>query len=318
MMAKKMNHRDLLASLAQDYYLSQLSLADLVEKYDLSRYLVNKYLEDARREGVVTINVAAPNPRNLEMETKFQELFDIENVHIISDSLNPIETSENVLNYAAHQITPLITQSRVVGLTWGSTVYNLIQNLPVSIQEDITFTQFLGENMKYKSDVGSMRMVELVASKFSAEYLTMAGPLYVLNEDVREGMKSEIAIKPSFDAAQHMDFLFTALGTVASLNSIPVWRENADAILSGINQEDIAGMVYGRPFDIDGNFLALDNDNVFGVNIDTIMSTPRRFAVVKSKFKTDALIGALRGKFFTDIVMTEAVARRVLTDIPNK
>lgn len=316
-MAKSMNHRDLLASLAQDYYLSQLSLADLVEKYDLSRYLVNKYLEDARKEGVVTINVAAPNPRNLEMENKFQELFDIDNIHIISDSLNPIETSENALNYAAHQIAPLITQSKVVGLTWGSTVYNLIQNFPVSIQEDITFTQFLGENMKYKSDVGSMRMVELAASKFSAEYLTMAGPLYVLDDAVREGMKAEMAIRPSFEAAQHMDFLFTALGTVASLNSIPVWRDNADSILAGVNQDDIAGMVYGRPFDIDGNFLSLDHDHVFGLDIDTIMSTPRRFAVVKSKFKTNAIIGALRGKFFTDVVMTEAVARRVLNDISN-
>jgi len=314
-MAKSMNHRDLLASLAQDYYLSQMSLADLVEKYDLSRYLVNKYLEDARREGVVTINVSAPNPRNLEMETKFQEIFDIENVHIISDSLNPIETSENVLNYAAHQITPLIIQSKVVGLTWGSTIYNLIQNLPVSIQENITFTQFLGENMKYKSDVGSMRMVELAASKFSAEYLTMAGPLYILNDEVREGMKQEIAIRPSFEAAKHMDFLFTALGTVASLNSIPVWRDNADKILAGIDQSQIAGMIYGRPYDIDGNFLDLENDPVFGLDIDSIMSTPRRFAVVKSKYNSDALIGALRGKFFTDVVLTEAVARRILNDI---
>ncbi|MBS0950179.1 sugar-binding transcriptional regulator [Weissella minor] len=314
LMSSEINHHELLANLSQDYYLSQLSLAELSEKYNLSRYLVNKYLDDARREGIVSINIAAPNPHNLELEKEFQKAFDIPHIYILKDNISPTETVENVLNYSAHQLAPLIAQSNTVGLTWGGTIFNIINYFPASVLEDVTFTQFIGENMKYKSAAGSMRMVELAAAKFSAEYITMTGPLYILNDEVRNLMAQEIAVQPAFQAAKRMDLLFTTLGTLSSLNSIPTWQQNTDKILTGIEPDDVAGMLYGRPFDINGHFLNLDNDKVFGLDVETIMSTPRRFGIVKSKFKTRATLGALRGKFLTDLVTTESIARRILSE----
>ncbi|RRG17771.1 sugar-binding transcriptional regulator [Weissella viridescens] len=314
-MSEEMDQHELLANLSQDYYLSQLSLAELAEKYHLSRYLVNKYLDDARREGIVTINIAAPNPRNLELEKEFQKVFNIPHIYILKDNISPTETTENILNYSAHQLAPLIAQSKVVGLTWGGTIFNIINYFPVSVLENVTFTQFIGENMKYKSAAGSMRMVELAAARFSAEYLTMTGPLYIIDDATREKMSQEIAVKPAFSASKQMDLLFTTLGTLASLESIPTWKENLDMILGDINQDDVAGMLYGRPFDVDGHFLNEDHDKVFGLSVDEIMATPRRFGIVKSKFKTKAALGALRGKFLTDMVTTESIARRILSEM---
>lgn len=314
-MSEEMDQHELLANLAQDYYLSQLSLAELAEKYHLSRYLVNKYLDDARREGIVTINIAAPNPRNLELEKVFQKTFDIPHIYILKDNISPTETTENILNYSAHQLAPMIAQSKVVGLTWGGTIFNIINYFPVSVPEHVTFTQFIGENMKYKSAAGSMRMVELAAARFSAEYLTMTGPLYIIDDATREKMAQEIAVQPAFAASKQMDLLFTTLGTMASLESIPTWNENLDMILGDINHGDVAGMLYGRPFDVNGNFLNPDHDKVFGLSVDEIMETPRRFGIVKSKFKTSAALGALRGKFLTDMVTTESIARRILSEM---
>ena len=37
-----------LANIAHDYFLSQMNIADISEKYNLSRYLITKSLEDAR------------------------------------------------------------------------------------------------------------------------------------------------------------------------------------------------------------------------------------------------------------------------------
>ncbi|MBM7617029.1 DNA-binding transcriptional regulator LsrR (DeoR family) [Weissella uvarum] len=313
-MPDKSNQHELLANLAQDYYLSQLSLAELSEKYHLSRYLINKYLDDARREGIVTINIAAPNPRNLELEKTFQKEFAIPHIYILKDNISPTETIDNVLNYAAHQLAPMISQSKIVGLTWGGTIFNIINYFPASVLENVTFTQFIGENMKYKSAAGSMRMVELAAAKFSAEYLTMTGPLYIIDDNVRNTMAQEIAVKPAFEAARKMDLLFTALGTLSSLDSIPTWQENRSAILEDVNPDEIAGMLYGRPYDKNGQFLTSEHDKVFGLSIPEILATPRRFGVVKSKFKTQAALGALRGNLLTDLVTTESIARRILSD----
>ena len=38
-----------LASIAHDFYLSKLNIAEISEKYDLSRYIITKALEDAEQ-----------------------------------------------------------------------------------------------------------------------------------------------------------------------------------------------------------------------------------------------------------------------------
>ena len=42
-----------LASIAHDFYLSKLNIAEISEKYDLSRYIITKALEDAEQRGIV-------------------------------------------------------------------------------------------------------------------------------------------------------------------------------------------------------------------------------------------------------------------------
>ncbi|MBM7543620.1 sugar-binding transcriptional regulator [Periweissella beninensis] len=307
--------REMLANLAQDYYLSNLSLADLTEKYHLSRYLINKYLDDAKLEGIVTINIASPTARNLELEQHFEKKFNIKNCYIIKDTVNPNDNEENIIKYAAKQIELLIAQSHIVGTTWGETIYNITSHFETSILEDVKFTQFMGENMKYNSAAGSMRMVERVASKFSAEYITMVGPLYITDDRTRIGLVREISSQPAFAAASRMDLIFAGFGTLSSVNSIPAWRQNINKIFPNISLDQIAGMLYGRPYDIYGNFLNVNDDKIFGIDLPTVLATPRRFCVLKSKFKTRAALGALRGNMLTDFVTNESLAHRILTEM---
>ena len=67
--------------------------------------------------------------------------------------------------------------------------------------------------------------------------------------------------------------------------------------------------------DIQGNFLVSnETDTVFGADIDTILAVPHRLAIVKSKFKAKAALGALRGHLITDLVIDEAIANRILLE----
>ena len=59
--------------------------------------------------------------------------------------------------------------------------------------------------------------------------------------------------------ARNMDFLVTALGTPASLDSIPIWNNNWHSIFPTTRREDIAGYIYGRPYDENGNILNIQN-----------------------------------------------------------
>lgn len=314
-MSDNIEEHALLANLAQDYYLSELSLAQLAKKYHLSRYLVNKYLDDARRKGIVSISIASPAPRNLALEKIFQQHFSIPYIAIMRNSMDPLETKESSFHYAAQELTTLISGNKTIGLTWGVTLYNLLNALPASIQEDVTFCQFIGDDLKPNSAVGAMRLVRQTASKFSANALTLPAPLYMVSDQNRTQLAEEIALKPTMAAANQMDVLVTTPGTLDSLRSVPLWRDHESELFPQTNLSEAVGMLFGRPYDIQGRFLNQGQDKTFGANLENILATPRRLGIVNTNFKTQATLGALRGNFFTDLLITEALAERILIEI---
>ncbi|WP_420537160.1 sugar-binding domain-containing protein, partial [Leuconostoc mesenteroides] len=54
----------------------------------------------------------------------------------------------------------------------------------------------------------------------------------------------------------------------------------------------IAGYIYGRPYDENGNILNIQNDKIVGLSLDEIMSVPRRVALAQDKSKSLAIRGA--------------------------
>ncbi|GEP22447.1 MAG: sugar-binding domain-containing protein [Lentilactobacillus diolivorans] len=307
-------HQEFLANIAQDFYISKMTVTELSQKYDLSRYLINKSLDEALSSGLVKISVATPITRNLELEMRFKKEFGIRDAFIIKDSDTPNDNNENIIEYAAEEIQNLIRKSRVVGLTWGDTVLSTIAHFQTQFKDDVVFTQFVGDNMKYNSLSGATPIVEKAATKFGAPYLTMPGPLYIMNNDARIALQKEPALFPAFNTASRMDLLFTGIGTLSSVDTIPVWKQHQAEIFKGVDLEQVAGMLYGRPYDINGNILNMTDDKTFGISVDNIMTTTHRIGIVKSKFKARALLGALRGQLLTEVVTNEAVANRVLLE----
>ena len=73
-------------------------------------------------------------------------------------------------------------------------------------------------------------------------------------------------------------------------------------------------MIYGRPYDIHGHFLNQDDDKIVGLPVNQIMKVPRRICLVRGKSKSRPVVGALRGKLITDMILTEAMAYRILNE----
>lgn len=306
------DHLALLTAIAQDYYLSGMTISALANKYHVSRYYIEKYIDEAQQVGLVKITIAAPTQRLAHLESRLRQAFPTSQTFVIKDATNPTETTEHVISYAAQQIQNMIADCRTTGLAWGGTIYDVIQHFSAANQPELVFTQFMGENMKYNSRAGSTQMVEMAANKFGAAYHTLVGPLYVFNPAVRRGLAKEPANRPAMTAAHHMDMTITGIGTMASIDSIPAWHDQRTAIVPAPMLNAVAGVLFVRPYTIQGHFIAPEKTPIFGVSLPSILAVPHRVGIVTSKFKTDATLGALRGGLLTDIFMSESVANRII------
>lgn len=303
----------LLAQISEDYYLNKLSFGEISEKYQVSRYLINKYLTEAVKTGVVKIEIASTASRNSQLEQVFKEKFPETSCYIIQDDTTATATEELLSNYSANfVIKHLEKDPHIVGMTWGETMYSLIDAITSNPLDQVKFTQFVGENMKYNSTAGSVRIVERAAKKVAGEFLTLPAPLYLSDDTIRNGLYEAASIKRTLDVAKQMDTILTGLGTIASLESIAIWNQNLNLLFPDVRLGEVAGMVYGRPYDINGNILNTESDKTVGLSLNTILGVKKRIGVVRSKSKASAAIGALRGKLLTDLIMSESLAYRIL------
>lgn len=306
---------NLLAQISEDYYLNKLSFGEISTKYDVSRYLINKYLTEAVKTGVVKIEIATSANRNSQLEQVFKEKFPNTNCYIIQDDTTTSATEDLISNYAANLVVKHLENGpHIVGMTWGETMYSLIDAITSNPLDQIKFTQFVGENMKYNSTAGSVRIVERAAKKVAGEFLTLPAPLYLADDAVRDGLYEAVSIKQTIDLAKQMDTVLTGMGTIASLESIAIWNQNINRLFPNVKLGEVAGMIYGRPYDINGNILNVGSDKVVGLDMNSILATPKRIGVVRSKAKSKAALGALRGGFLTDLVMSESLAYRIINE----
>ncbi|MBZ1507158.1 MULTISPECIES: sugar-binding transcriptional regulator [Lactobacillales] len=304
-----------LAKIAEDYYLNKLTFGDISHKYKISRYKINKALDQAVKDGVIKIEIRNSNQRNSRLERLLSEQYPGTHFFVIQDDENVIGTSERVTLYAAEKFSEDIKGgNKTVGISWGETINAMIEYAPTATLENVKFVQFLGENLKYNSAADSTHIVERLSRKFSGEFFTLPAPLYILNDLVRKGLYAEPSMQRALTVARNMDFLVTALGTPASLDSIYIWNNNWHSIFPTTRREDIAGYIYGRPYDENGNILNIQNDKIVGLSLDEIMSVPRRVALAQDKSKSLAIRGALRGHLITELIMSESVAFRVLSE----
>lgn len=305
-------HTQLLADLAQDYYLSKMAISDISKKYHLSRYLIMKYLDEALATGVVSINIHTNYDRSAKLEQALKKQFKIKSLAVIKDPSNPLDRDEIIATFSANQVQSMINNCHTVGLTWGETIYTMLDHFNKQTANNLVFTQFMGENMKYHSSAASMRMVQKAAARYDAPYCTIPGPLYVINDQARQALYDEPAFTEAFNTANKMDLIVCGLGTLQSVNSIPAWHDHLNEIFPKIDPKQVAGMAFGRPFDLNGHFLVDEtNDKTLSIPLTTIEKVPRRVAIVQRKSKFQAALGALNGQLFTDMILTESVALRI-------
>lgn len=300
----------LLVKLCEDHYLEGINVSELGNKYNMSRYKVIKCLEEAKEKQIVTIQITSPYSKHDELELFFKRHFQT-NVHVMQDVANPSNQEAQFFQFVADHVQEQLAAANVVSLAWGDTMYRVIDKFKKRSQEDLIFTQFIGEFGKYNSLAGSLRLVQKAAETYHAKYVTLSAPVYIINDLTREALSLEPGLAETLNIAKSSDVLLTGIGTPASIEAVPIWNQYTKSLFPDLTNH--AGFLYGRPYNDQGHFLMPEWDKTFGLNISDILGIPIRMGVCHSKFKAHACLGALKGNLLTHLFLDEKTAWKVMT-----
>ena len=123
-------------NVAKLYYRSDFSQQKIAQELGVSRPSISRLLQYAKDKGYVNIQIVDPVEDMSIMEQRLKDKLHLKDVKIASSTINDEEEIKKYISIAAAQyLDGIIKDGDIIGVGWGTTLYNMSQALiPRSIK----------------------------------------------------------------------------------------------------------------------------------------------------------------------------------------
>lgn len=298
------------------YYESGLTQDAISRNLRLSRPTVSRLLQEALDQGIVKITIV-PETGNFtmierELETRFNL---IEAVVVDTNDPDSREGVSHDLGAAAAKFFSRIVQdSDMVGLTWGLTLSEMVDQLSNEKKSNLTISQMIGGLGEPGSETHATDLVRRLAFATGASLRLLPAPGIVSTVETANLMRSEPYIAQALEMIHKVNIVFAGIG--APTKQSMLMREEKIIKWQEINQlvgMGAVGEIGLQFYDINGNLIHSDLDaRVIGIRLESMRKLGRRVGIAGGSEKFAAILGALRGRFINTLITDTYTARGLI------
>lgn len=305
----------LLAKVASLYYEKNLTQAEIAERLKMSRPQVSRLLAEGRQEGVVEIIIHYPVDKAASLEQALLDRFSLKEVKLLPTShLGYAQLVERLGVLAARHIDEHLHDGMVIGISWNSGVYQVINALRAAHQKKVTVVPLTGMVGSINPMIDGPDLTRWLAQTLGGQYKYLPAPLLVESSAVRLALMQDRVIRETMTWLEQMNIALVGIGSLSpALSSLLLAGYITEAELREIVRQGGVGDICAHHYDLHGHILPLELHNrLIGVSIDTLRRTPYVIGVGGSIDKAAAVLGALRLGVIDCLVTDELAARAVL------
>ena len=301
--------------IAKLFYQNGLSKIEIGEKLRISRLKVAYLLERAAADGIVKIIINEPENSFIDIENKIEKKFGINRAVIIEASTDYEETKKNIGKAAANCFENIVYDNDIVGIAWGSSIYEMVNALPQRIlKKNITIVQITGGSDQVPVDVNASELCRRIARIFDAKSYYLHAPAIVNNKGSRDILISEPSINNTLEMFNKIDLAVVGIGATFPVPSTILYRDGF------IKKNDLNSISKNCVGDINSYFYNKDGiecnnilqDRIIGMSLNQLKKVRNVMAVAGGEQKIDAIYSALKGRFVNIIVTDHKTAEKIL------
>ena len=305
-----MIEKKLLIKIAYYYYKLELTQNEIALKLNMSRQRVNRLLKRCRDEGVVKIQIIGSTDSYVEQESLLESKYSLKQVVITPEP--EAGQYHDVLGAAtAEYLTQSLADEKVVGISWGRTMYSMVQNLSElkDSSRDLKVVQLVGNMVASNRDVQPDEVTRMLAVKLGAEAVLLYAPVYMKNKVAKYTLMQEASIKSVFDLMPQCEMMFCS---VSGIDNEYEWLDQKvieKNYIDELKEKNAVGNICLRYYDRDGVCLDAELHRLeIGINGDMIRKIPNVVCTAGGKEKYQAILSALRGGYINTLITDKATA----------
>ncbi|MHB8136589.1 MAG: sugar-binding domain-containing protein, partial [Anaerolineaceae bacterium] len=182
-----MNERThLMIKVAKLYYESGLTQEAISRQLRISRPTISRLMQDAIDQGIVKITITQDSERFAEVEKQLCDIYGLLEVIVtdISDPDSNSEVSKDLGVTAAYYFSRMVKDGDVIGLTWGTTLSAMVDNLKSTRIRNVVVVQLVGGLGEPSSNTHATDLVRRISLTLGATVRLMPAPGIVSSVDL--------------------------------------------------------------------------------------------------------------------------------------
>ena len=303
------DHRKLV-KVASLYYQEGWTQAEIAKKMQISRPMISKILQAAREKGIVRIYLDDETAHSTELARQIETKFQLQDV-IVAPNNDVVDPKQAVAEAAAGYLLTQLRPQLKIGLTWGTTLAAVINEIPFQNYPDMQVCPLVGgvssEHLYYDTNHLTFRLAERLQADCHYFYAPALAESQILADTLRSSQMLQRAMK----AAKSVDLALIGLGNPlanSTWQTLGYWQDP-----SNFADKGIVGDVAASLFDKNGQTVNNEiSQRMLGLKVEELTEIPQVVVVASGKNKADSLWPLLVAQRCTTIVIDEALAEEIV------
>ncbi|NKQ58944.1 transcriptional regulator [Amycolatopsis sp. K13G38] len=300
------DEQTLAITIARRYYFQEQSKVTIAKVLGLSRFQVARLLQEARRDGLVRIEIGRPGRVDRDLSEEVRRALGIERAVVVETP----SSGSNAIDFVGKALADTLAEEvdgGTVGLTWSRAAVAMAEQ--VRRLRASSVLQLAGALYPPDGVPGSVEIVRTVAAAADAPAYPIYAPLLVPDAKTAEGLRRQPEIAAAIDRFARLDVAVLSVGA---------WHAGGSAVYDLLTPAErehpkgVCGEISGRLFDRDGKLVSSDvGERVVGISAETLREVPK---LITSSYGTEreaATRAAVAAGFVHTLVTDDELARRL-------
>lgn len=297
------------------YYEEGLTQADIARRFNLSSPKVNRLIQQAHKQGYVSIVIRTPFQHMFELEARLKAVFGLQDALVIpavGDTNSSILSALGTVG--ANYLLEHLRDGDVVAITPGTTLQAVVQSIDPARQYQVEVVPMLGSIQgDIESDMNFL--ASQMGERLGARAYQLHAPAFTDTCEQCEIIKSMEPVRRILDIARKANIALLGIGTVDPDTSrfVQFTALKAEDMQKIANRAGGVGEISAQVYDIEGRPVGLEYaERVIGLSLAEIRRIPFRIGIAASAAKALPIYGALRGGYLHALITDETTASGVL------
>ncbi|MBO0472826.1 hypothetical protein IGL98_001904 [Enterococcus sp. DIV0840] len=297
------------------YYEQGMTQAVIAKKMGVSRPVISKILQQAKESGVISISIKDESAYAVELGLRLEKKYQLDDVIVIpTNEQKQLETvKKEVSRAASFYFKERLKSGMNVGLSWGTTLADMIDEMPYQSFPTINVCPLVGGVSSEHLYFDTNHLVFRLAEKLNSRCQYFYAPALAESIELADVLNKSQLVGKAMEQAKNVDFAIIGVGNP---NESSTWKRLGyieTNELRIIKETGVKGDAVASLFDKNGQTVNNEiSKRMLGIKVEDLVRIPEVMVIGCGEEKVESIKPLLLGKCCTILVVDQLIAEALV------